>query len=210
MLHKNGKDIPARRSGRPPRFDYAEVISVALRSEIRDYATAIRMIANWTDASERTVINWLSGRTGPSGLYLIRLLRKSDEVLLTVLGLAQRLELLERYYAGDSLGALLPDARTGGDVAGHREWAARHVPGRDPDDPDRVPDATELNIRQSWFLRQLGSNPAIRAADIAGFFGVSLKTAKRDIAALKNKRLVGYHGSARRGFYKHLILAGRL
>lgn len=206
MLHKNGKDIPARKSGRPPRFDYAEVISVALRSEIRDCATAIRMIANWTDASERTVISWLSGRTGPSGLYLIRLLRKSDEVLLTVLGLAQRPELLQRYYAEDNLGALLPDARAGADTARHRDRTAHHVPGRDPDDPDHVPDEMpNLNIRQSWFLRQLGSNPGIRAVDIAGFFGVSLKTAKRDIAVLKEKKLVGYNGSARMGFYKRLI-----
>ncbi|WP_053249432.1 hypothetical protein [Ensifer adhaerens] len=207
MLHKNGKDIQVRKSGRPPRFDYAEVISVALRSEIRDYATAIRIISNWTDASESTVINWLSGRTGPNDLYLIRLLRKSDEVLLTVLGLAQRLELLDRYYAERGMaGALMLNARPrNGGATGSLDRTVR-VPVDDPDDPDRVPDGHPgLNIRQSWFIRQLRLNPEVRATHIAEFFGVSVKTGKRDIALLKRQKLVSWSGSARRGCYTPLV-----
>lgn len=44
----------------------------------------------WTGANERTVKNWLAASSGPSGEYLVALLRNSDSVLEVLLYLAGR------------------------------------------------------------------------------------------------------------------------
>ncbi len=44
----------------------------------------------WTNASERTVKNWLAGSHCPSGVHLIQLARNSEEVFNLVLALSER------------------------------------------------------------------------------------------------------------------------
>lgn len=56
-------------------------------------------------------------------------------------------------------------------------------------------------MRQRWFLRQLEAQKNARAVHIAEFFGVSLKTGKRDIAALRERGAIIYRGNKRRGRY---------
>ena len=75
-------------------------------------------------------------------------------------------------------------------------------PNRDPNDPHSVPDPySEQGMRQRWFLRQLEAQKNARAVHIAEFFGVSLKTGKRDIAALRERGVITYRGNRRRGRY---------
>ena len=45
---------------------------------------------NWTDVSERTAKNWLSGSCGPSGSHLVQLARKSDEIFDLFLVMSDR------------------------------------------------------------------------------------------------------------------------
>lgn len=97
MLQKNGNNMRGIK-GRRQHFDYAEVIRVALKHESMGQPKFAMLIASWTGASDRAALNWLNGVSGPSGAYLIYLMRRSDEVLKTVLGLAQRQELLTVYF----------------------------------------------------------------------------------------------------------------
>lgn len=201
MLQKNGNNIRDGK-GRRTRFNYPEVISVALKQESMgrpDFAIAV---GNWTGASDRTVLNWLNGLTGPNGAYLIQLLRRSDEVLKTVLALAQRQEILSAYYDHEKLQAA---DRAKDDVSARPESAThsvQDVPNRDPNDPHSVPDPySEQGMRQRWFLRQLEAQKNARAVHIAEFFGVSLKTGKRDIAVLMARGAIAYRGNRRRGCY---------
>lgn len=85
---------------------------------------------------------------------------------------------------------------------GHRQ--------NDPmDDPDRDtindPEAAELNERQHWFLARVAEGGRCGASEIVSMWQVSLKTARRDIAALKAAGLIRYVGSRRKGRYRRTI-----
>ena len=51
-----------------------------------------------------------------------------------------------------------------------------------------VPANVPANERQKWFLKQIGKNIRVSSSDIAAHWGVLQKTAKRDIADLKQKQ----------------------
>ena len=58
------------------------------------------------------------------------------------------------------------------------------------------------NKRQKWFLKQIGKNIRVSSSDIAAHWGVLQKTAKRDIADLKQKGLVEFLGAPKNGYYR--------
>ncbi|NAW11224.1 DeoR family transcriptional regulator, partial [Salmonella sp. gx-h1] len=68
-------------------------------------------------------------------------------------------------------------------------------------DPINVPDRAELNERQHWFLDRVAAGRS-DARDIVAMLAVSLKTARRDIAALKVAGLIYYVGSRLKGRYR--------
>jgi predicted HTH transcriptional regulator len=70
------------------------------------------------------------------------------------------------------------------------------------DRPIRSARGTPLNQRQRWFLEALRSGLEVRAEDLRNRLGVSEKTARRDLAALKARRLISFSGSRRRGRYR--------
>jgi ATP-dependent DNA helicase RecG len=65
-----------------------------------------------------------------------------------------------------------------------------------------VPLNVPLNERQSWFLQVLKAGEKLRTKDIAARFGVATKTAKRDVASLREQGLVEFAGASRNGYYK--------
>jgi hypothetical protein len=69
-------------------------IASALSSELKDRNSRAKLVAGWTGANERTVENWISGRYGPSGRYLVVLAQHSDRVLNAILSMADRQDLL--------------------------------------------------------------------------------------------------------------------
>lgn len=60
---------------------------------------------------------------------------------------------------------------------------------------------SNLNARQIWFLKclQKGQKPTARSLQLHA--GVTLKTARRDIAQLKEQGLVRYTGARKKGHY---------
>lgn len=84
---KKGKQLPL--SGADPSAAYAQAIAKVLPAELKGTHRAIKTIAEWTGASEKTAKNWLAGRRGPSGPHLIALLAtKSDALPEQILVLA--------------------------------------------------------------------------------------------------------------------------
>ena len=65
-----------------------------------------------------------------------------------------------------------------------------------------VPVSVPVSARQRWFLEQLAVSKQIRASDLADYWSISEKTAKRDIADLKRKGLVEFVGAPKNGFYR--------
>jgi plasmid maintenance system antidote protein VapI len=94
MIPKKGKVFPGGAKTSEAVEAYAVYIGTALREELGDTHQAIKKLVRWTGANERTVKNWLSGRVGPNGSHLVRLVRHSDATLQAFLGLAQRPSLI--------------------------------------------------------------------------------------------------------------------
>ncbi|WP_052813170.1 ATP-binding protein [Desulfonatronum thioautotrophicum] len=84
-------------------------------------------------------------------------------------------------------------------------------PQLSPDEPVRDVTAIEpvsepvsepVNERQRWFLDQLGQGVPVNAEGIVQRWGVSLATAKRDIAALRQRKVVEFSGAPKTGVYR--------
>ena len=80
----------------------------------------------------------------------------------------------------------------------HRET----VENESIDVPVNVPANVPVNDRQKWFLKQTGKGIRISGSDLAAHWNVSQKTAKRDIADLKQKGLIEFLGAPKNGYYR--------
>jgi hypothetical protein len=86
MLPKKGIVFPKGENLGP----YRVAIAYALRNQLGTTHQAVKIVMRWTGAGERTVKNWLTGVSGPSGQHLVDLIRHSDDVLEVILLLAGR------------------------------------------------------------------------------------------------------------------------
>jgi len=80
-LHEKKEEIGA---------EYPLVIAMALKEELGESRQAIKKLARWTGASERTVQNWLGGVRGPSGPHLVALAKHSLAVHFAYLTMSDR------------------------------------------------------------------------------------------------------------------------
>jgi len=90
MLPKMGNQFPNRPINRSVSIRYAAAISEALNRELGGSHRSIKTVMSWTNASERTVKNWLSGERGPNGEHLVAIIRHSDAALDALLAMANR------------------------------------------------------------------------------------------------------------------------
>lgn len=98
-VRRNG--FPAElASGSPARF--AQMIANALQVEFGKGHGALKAVCRRTGAHERAVKNWFSAKNGPSGYYLLALMRISDVVLEVMLLSAGRRDLLIGKKIADS------------------------------------------------------------------------------------------------------------
>ncbi|WP_374438357.1 hypothetical protein [Pseudomonas panipatensis] len=74
----------------PDAEHYAKQIASALHAELGATHRASKILMRWTNASERTVKNWLAGTSGPRGEHLIALIAHSDAALKAFLSMAGR------------------------------------------------------------------------------------------------------------------------
>lgn len=86
MLPKKGIVFPNAENLGP----FPLAVAFALKSELGSTHQAVKIIRRWTGAGERTVKNWLSGISGPSGQHLVDLIRHSDVVLEVILIMSGR------------------------------------------------------------------------------------------------------------------------
>lgn len=201
MLPKTGRKLPLWTGVLGGREVYARTIAELLRKEHGDSRRAIKQLMRQTDASERTVKHWLSGQHGPDSLYFLRLVVSSPVIRAFVLGLVDGPAAIPLTGPVDRISlARAREAYAAGEAAGGRSATGtrKNVPERDP---KNVPDRAELNERQHWFLDRVGEVRS-DARDIVAVWAVSLKTARRDIAALKVAGFICYVGSRRKGRYR--------
>lgn len=56
--------------------------------------------------------------------------------------------------------------------------------------------------RRAWILQELAAERRLNAPDVAKHFGCSVKTAQRDLTALKDEGKIEFVGAARTGYYR--------
>lgn len=210
MLPMKGKSLPPESEGGGHPRRYAEIISLALKTDLDGSRRTIKTVQRWTKASERTVKNWLSGACGPDGDHLVALLVHSDTVLQMLLIASRRLDLVEILMTRSSsttVGSEQSPPSVGVQATASSSHDPDHVLNADPDfDPDR---AFAPNDRQIWFLAELAKGRHVSAISLRNRFDVAEKTAKRDIVALKLNGLVRFVGSRRRGHYRLVPIRAR-
>jgi hypothetical protein len=87
------------------------------------------------------------------------------------------------------------------DVRNVRNVPNGDVPNvRNGDVPDVPDDAAET--RRVWILQRLAEGHQLRAPDVVKEFRCSVKTAQRDLQALKEKEKIEFVGATRTGFYR--------
>ncbi len=166
-------------------LELAELVAAALRQDYGDLPSAVKQIGRRTGANLRAIKNWYEARHAPSSSHLLTLARSSPGILKLVLEQVGGSDLFDAFQL------------LGG------QSAAQKI--RPPHVPINVPIKTSLpilNERQSWFLEALENEIQVRITDIAARYGVSLKTAKRDVAWLKSCNLILFIGARKTGRYQ--------
>lgn len=207
MLPKKGRKLPLWTGVLDRREIYAQTIADLLRKEHGDSHRAVKQLMRQTDASERTVKHWLSAQHGPDTVYFLRLVVSSPVIKAFILGLLEGPAAIPLTGPVDRISLVRArEAYTAGEIAGGRLATGRQKndPKPVPEcDPINVPDWAELNERQHWFLDRVAQGRC-NAKALSAAWEVSLKTARRDIAALKDAGLVCYVGSRRKGKYRKM------
>jgi len=90
LQSKAGKEFPSLGGAEP----LAQAIATALKAEFGGTPAAIKTVAQITRSNERAVRNWFDGKNGPSGENLLLLMRHSNLVLKTILGIVDRRDLV--------------------------------------------------------------------------------------------------------------------
>lgn len=202
MLPKKGRMLHPWNGLARSAKDYAELIADALRQEHGNTHRTVKTIMGWTGASERSVKNWLSGDFGPSGYFLMRLCVKSPAVRGLVVELLAEPDMIAPPLGEGLIEAL--SARAASAASCPPECAvpeANRDTNRDIIRDIDGPNSHLLNERQAWFLTRVENGDHCRAADLAEHWNVSEKTARRDIALLKEWELICFVGTLRRGHY---------
>jgi hypothetical protein len=95
---------------------FEKVIADALHRAYGDTHAAVKIVVSRTKANERAVKNWFMAKNGPSGRHLVDLIRISDDVLESVLVLANREELVGAKKLADSKRVLIKMVELIGDL----------------------------------------------------------------------------------------------
>jgi hypothetical protein len=72
----------------------SEALALALKEEFGALGSSVKTVARLTNSNERAVRNWFDGKNSPSADNLVVLMRHSDQILRTVLELADRRDLM--------------------------------------------------------------------------------------------------------------------
>lgn len=171
----------------------AEIVAYSLQKDFGQYTSTIKTIGQTTGANLRTIRNWHDGLKVPSSLHFVQLLQVSPTL---------RKWLLSHLFGED----FWDDYRLIKGLECRSFNAMKTQPGdvKNTQNCDPINDPINLNERQKWFLLKLKSDQNIGAEDIVRRFAVSLSSAKRDIADLKEKRIIRFHGSRKTGYYEAL------
>ncbi len=179
--------------------DLAKNIGHALRQDFGEKPSAIKRIGQLTRAELRAIKNWYEGRNAPSSRHLLILARSSPALLKFMLqeiggqDLVDAFGLLSKEEIQDK-SVLKSDDQNGfytDKIVSINMNIQPHLAGK-------------LNQRQQWFLELVRQGQNIKASDIAVVWQTNIRSARRDVALLIDKKLIYFAGAKKNGKYELL------
>ena len=168
-----------------------EIVAFCLRKDFGGHGSTVKTIGQITGANLRTIKNWYDGLKAPSSVHFIELVKASPTLQKWLLAYLFGEGFWEDYRL---ISTAVREDNTG------EKFLSRDAKNSENDVPINVP--INLNERQKWFLLKLKDGRNVTAEDVARQFEVNVKTAKRDIADLKKKGKIEFHGSRKTGHYE--------
>ncbi|MEM6780771.1 MAG: HTH domain-containing protein [Pseudomonadota bacterium] len=168
-----------------------EIVTHSLYKDFSKHTSTIKKIGQITGANLRTIKNWYDGLKVPSSLHFIKLVKASPTLQQWILTYLFGPDFWEDY-------ALISQA-----VCERKEHGSTlQKSSMRTENYGSLNVPLKLNKRQKWFLLKLKMEHGISAKDITRQFNISPRTAKRDIADLKEKGRIRYCGARKNGYYE--------
>jgi hypothetical protein len=171
----------------------------ALYREHEGRSSVAKHIARTTNISVATIHHWMRHAYLPKTADLLKLMTFYPEVLRVIL---EHVGASELWAAASHEN--LPQRMHNRQL---EKPAPQPLRGDIPAIPHVIPCAknaagdTKWNRRQEWFLREVASRCDCQSKDIEGHWGVTLRTAKRDIAGLVATNAIRFLKRGRGGYY---------
>jgi len=173
------------------------LISNVLRNIHPNESAAVKRISRKTGIEIRTIESWFQSRNMPNAKNLLLLMQHYAEVREAV----SRFVCLDNKVPQDI--SIQNDAQPDG--SSDQNFDPFNIYRVIFDPINSIADSrkiSDLNLRQLWFVSelQLSSNP--NSESIQARWSVSKETAKRDIAKLRQLKLIRFVGAKRNGRYE--------
>lgn len=174
----------------------AALIATALREEYGALGSAVKRIGRRIGAHPRAIRNWYEGRNAPNSVHLLLLAQSSPRVFAALLELMGRSDLLD----AESHDGIMPSnaQKKDQEPAPTKFYSAESFTIN-----LRIPTEIrcQLNQRQLWFLSSLLQGKNLKATHIVVTWGISMRSARTDIALLLEMKLVAFTGCKKTGKY---------
>ncbi len=169
--------------------ELAQIIAYALRKNHGHFGSAVKQIGRLIRAEPRTIRNWYEGRNAPSLRHFLILARHSPSLVESFLSLVGHGDMVD-LFDGTDIVSNVPKTKI-------YSVSSVTINVTLP-----LAQASNLNQRQLWFLGRVQQGLISKADDIEAAWGVTLRTAKRDIAGLIDLGLIRFSGARKNGRYQ--------
>lgn len=168
-----------------------ELVSSALRGAYAGESSPVKKISQRTGIAPDSIKRWYTSKKAPSLGHFLILMRTYPVIF-------------EMFLKASGHGYLIAYIRPLAEDNAENSASLSAPEGDISDVPINIIDVpiNFLNERQDWFLILLQDTNEGRAEHIAAEFGVSLKTARRDIEKLKEVGKIRFVGAKKTGRYK--------
>jgi hypothetical protein len=174
----------------------AYMVSQSLKIEHTGDTSVIKNIALKSGANLGTIAKWYQAANAPKSAHLLMLASVYPQVLKGVLELIGRKDLWQTCVAEgipEKMSAITTNIRASDSVYGDKYVQLNVVLNTNL--------ALKLNLRQLWFVGEVGKGNKIDARELAAKWRKSLRTCRRDIRDLIDYRIIHYCGTPKPGHY---------
>ena len=160
-------------------------VAEGLRMTYKETSAALKHIARITQISEATARKWYQGANPPDAAHLLMLMAHYPAILRKILEIIERTDLWELAVKNKIPQRMKMELTELNEY--YKIWGDKNVTAP----ANKIAqNSIRLNDRQLWFVDELQWRRRMQNKDIAAFWDVAERTAKRDTKALIGARLI--------------------